>query len=62
MTEIAARDWHPLVLPKPAGLLPILSLLSNKVEWDVGLLCGFWLLLSLERGSGLLDASGVSAK
>jgi hypothetical protein len=62
MTEIAAGDWHPPVLPKLARLLPILSLLSNEVEWDVGLLGWFWLSLSVKGGSGLLNASGVSAK
>ena len=61
-TEIAAGDWRPPVLPKPAGLLPILSLSSNEVEWDAGLLGWFWLSLPLEGGSGLLNASGVSAK
>jgi hypothetical protein len=62
MTEIAAGDWHPPVLPKLAGLLPILSLSSNEVEWDAGLLGWFWLLLSLKGGLGLLNASGVSAE
>jgi hypothetical protein len=61
-TEIAARDWHPSVLPKLAGLLPILSLSSSEVEWDAGLLGWLWLSLLLEGGSGLLDTSGVSAK
>jgi hypothetical protein len=62
MTEIAAGDWRPPVLPKSAGLLPILSLLSNEVEWDVGLLGWLWLSLLLKGGSGLLDTSGMSAK
>jgi hypothetical protein len=62
MTEIAARDWRPPVLPKPAGLLPILSLSSSEVEWDAGLLGRFWLSLLLEGGLGLLGTSGVSAK
>ena len=61
-TEIAAGDWHSPVLPKPAGLLPILSLSSSEVEWDVGLLGWFWLSLSLKRGSGLLNTSGMSAE
>jgi hypothetical protein len=62
MTKIAAGDWRPPVLPKPAGLLPILSLSSNEVEWDVGLLDWFWLLLSFKGGSGLLNTSGMSAE